>query len=301
MEVVTLYANSLMPGDHHCLALGFFDGVHRAHRDLLTKTVAIAHQKHLTCSIMTFSTHVLAYLRHEPFSMLSRLEDKIELAEQYGFDYFFILQVDDALVTMSPQEFIHRFLTKASVVVAGFDFTFGHRGKGTVETLKTVPHLETIVLPEITYYGKKIGSTRIREMLRLGRVETATRLIGEPYRIHGTVIRGKGRGTGLGFPTANIDYDGYLLPKAGVYLTKVTVGNTTYDALTNIGDNPTFGDTLTTLETYLLDFHQTLYGQSLTIDFTDYLRKEIRFASKEELIDQMKADELLARQILSKR
>ena len=301
MEVVTLYAHSLMPGEHHCLALGFFDGVHRAHRDLLTQTVAIAKQKHLTCSIMTFSTHVLAYLRHEPFSMLSRLEDKIELAQRYGFDYFFILNVDDALVTMSPQDFIQRFLAKASVVVAGFDFTFGHRGKGTVETLKAQTGLETIVLPEITYYGKKIGSTRIREMLRLGRVETASRLMGEPYRINGRVIRGKGRGTGLGFPTANIDYDGYLLPKAGVYLSKVTLGDVTYDALTNIGDNPTFGDSLTTLETYLLDFHQTLYGQKVSITFTDYLRKEIRFASKVELIEQMQADEQLARHILSKR
>jgi riboflavin kinase/FMN adenylyltransferase len=301
MKIMTLNAQSILPGENHCLALGFFDGVHRAHRDLLSRTISMAKQNHLTSSIMTFSTHVLTFLRHESFSMLSRLEDKIALAELYGFDYFFVLEVDSALVQMPPTEFIARFLKKASIVVAGFDFTFGHRGKGTVETLQAETSFQTIILPEITYYRKKIGSTRIREMLKLGRVETAMHLIGEPYRIQGMVIRGKGRGTGLGFPTANIDFDGYLLPKPGVYLSKVTIDGIVYDALSNIGDNPTFGDEATTLETYLLDFNGSLYGKRVAIAFTRYLRPEIRFGSKAELIKQMLADEQNARKILSQR
>jgi len=137
--------------------------------------------------------------------------------------------------------------------------------------------------------------------VRQGRVEHAAHLLGRPYRIIGEVIKGKGRGTNLGFPTANIDYKHYLLPKAGVYLATARVDDIRHYALVNVGDNPTFHDADTTIEAYLLDFKGNLYGKQMEIDFLRFERKEIAYTTIDDLIEQMKEDERIARAFLEKR
>lgn len=288
--------DSLTPANT-VLALGFFDGMHTAHRTLLGQTLELSKRKSCQSAMMTFDTHILSYIKRVPFSYLTSLNDKITLAEELGFDIVYVLRVTDDLISMEPQIFIEQFLKSMKHVVVGFDFTFGKRGLGTVADLMKDTNFETTVIGELTYYHRKIGSSRIREALIEGKVSLANHLLGRPYQIIGTVIKGKGRGKHLGFPTANIDYQGYLLPKAGVYLAYVVIGQKIYQGLINVGDNPTFRDEAITLEIYILDFDDSLYGQVLTLQFLQFLRDEWTFASKDDLIEQMKQDEIQARQL----
>lgn len=297
MQVQYLTHNDSLSPSNTVLALGFFDGMHTAHRTLLQETLGIAKKKSCKSAMMTFDTHILSFIKHQPFHYLTSLNDKITLAEDMGFDLVYILSVSDDLIGMDAQVFIQQFLEHMTHIVVGFDFTFGKRGLGTVSNLVNNPHFETTVIGELTYYHRKIGSTRIREALIEGKVSLANHLLGRPYQIIGTVIKGKGRGKHLGFPTANIDYQGYLLPKAGVYLAYVMINQVTYQGLINVGDNPTFRDEAITLEIYIMDFDGFLYGQVLTLQFLQFLREELTFASKDDLIEQMKRDEIQARQI----
>ncbi len=297
MHIQYLTNEDFLTKTNTVLALGFFDGMHTAHRALLHQTIELAKQKTCQSAMMTFDTHILSYIKRTPFSYLTSLNDKITVAEEMGFDRVYILQVTDSLISMEPQVFIHQFLESMNHVVVGFDFTFGKRGLGTVADLEKNNHFETTIIGELTYYHRKIGSTRIREALSEGKVSLANHLLGRPYQIIGKVIKGKGRGKHLGFPTANIDYQGYLLPKAGVYLAYVVIDQRIHQGLINVGDNPTFRDEAITLEIYIMDFDGFLYGQVLTLQFLQFLRDEWTFASKDDLIEQMKQDEIQARQL----
>lgn len=300
MNVRRLDSRSVLEDQNEILALGFFDGMHRAHVALLQETVKRAKAEHLKPAMMTFSTHVLSFLKKQPFFHLTSLEDKEAVAEALGFETFYILEVTADLVSMPADVFIERFLNRMKAIVVGFDFTFGRFGAGNVELLKTQTRFSTTVIEERQLYNAKIGSTRIRDAIKDGKMGLAAHLLGHPYQIRGTVIHGKKRGKALGFPTANIDYDGYLLPKAGVHWTNVTIDQTTHRALVNIGDNPTFGDRIVTIEAYLLDFDGDLYGKKLIVSFLKYQRPEIAYDNIQALIDQMKEDERLARAYFEK-
>ena len=202
-----------------------------------------------------------------------------------------VFEVTDELVNLEPEVFISRFLSCAHTVVVGFDFTFGKRGKGNVDLLKSFTTFQTIVLDEMTYASEKIGSTRIREALSLGNIELANELLGYRYTISGEVIRGKGRGKYLGFPTANIDYDGYLLPKAGVYVTTTYIDGIEYESMANVGDNPTFSNKFVTFEVNIFKWSHSLYGKTVSIAFEKFLREEIKYDSTSDLVARMHIDE----------
>lgn len=292
--------HTVLQDNNEVLALGFFDGMHRAHVALLRETIRLAKAEGYSPSIMTFSTHVLSFIKKQSFSHLTSLSDKQAVAAELGFETFYVLQVSDEMVKMAPQTFIDQFLNKMKAVVVGFDFTFGRFGAGNVELLSRQSAFHTIVIEERLLYKTKIGSTRIREALKQGKMGLAAHLLGHPYAISGTVIHGRGRGQALGFPTANIDYDGYLLPISGVHWADVIVDGSRHYALVNIGDNPTFGDDSVSLEAYLLDFRGDLYGKPLTILFRRFQRSEIAYSNIDDLIQQMKEDERLARAYFQK-
>jgi len=147
------------------ISLGFFDGMHIAHRTLLDKTLEIAKTQNLKSGIMTFSTHVLSFIKNQPFHHLTNLDEKAKKAQAMGFDYLYIFEVTKDLISLDYLTFIQRFLSCATIVVVGFDFTFGYRGLGNATTLQNSPNFKTIVLDEMVYETEKIGSTRIREAL----------------------------------------------------------------------------------------------------------------------------------------
>jgi riboflavin kinase/FMN adenylyltransferase len=241
--------------------------------------------------MMTFSTHVLSFIQKQEFRQLTNLDEKAKIAEKLGFDYLFVFQVSSELINLTPEDFISRFLHSASTVVVGFDFTFGKKGKGNVEMLKASTEFNTIVLDEMTYDSEKIGSTRIREALENGHIELANELLGYRYTISGEVIKGRGRGKYLGFPTANIDYDGYLLPKAGVYITSIFIDGVEYKSMSNIGNNPTFSNKDVTFEVHVFKWNNSLYGKTVSVAFEKYLREEIKYDSTSELVERMHIDE----------
>ena len=291
MKIINLQYNDSIEYNDLVIALGFFDGVHTAHLKLLKKTLEIAEKKEKKSAMMTFSTHVLSYIQRKDFKHLTNLHEKSKIASKLGFDYLFVFQVNDDLINLEPNTFINRFLKCASTVVVGFDFTFGKNGKGHSDTLKASTQFETIVLDEMTYDSEKIGSTRIREALESGNIDLANELLGYRYTISGKVIKGKGRGKYLGFPTANIDYDGYLLPKSGVYVTTIVIDGNEYESMSNIGDNPTFSNKDVTFEVNVFKWTQTLYGKTVSVSFEKYLRDEIKYESTSELIERMHIDE----------
>jgi len=301
LKTIYLQANSSLKESNLALALGFFDGVHLAHMELLKKTVDIGKQRHIQTGMMTFSTHILSFIYQTEFHYLTSVQDKMVVAEKLGFDYLYVIEVSDELINLAPEEFITQFLSTQKVVVVGFDYTFGKYGKGNVDLLLKQKRFETIVIQEMVHESLKIGSSRIRALIQDGNIGLANTLLGNPYRVKGKVVRGKNRGKNLGFPTANIENPGYLLPKPGVYIVLVYVNDLGYPALANVGDNPTFNDNHVTLEAFILDFSQDLYGQFLEVEFLAYLREEIKFDHIDLLVETMHQDELKTRIWFEKR
>ncbi|MBN2504132.1 MAG: bifunctional riboflavin kinase/FAD synthetase [Bacilli bacterium] len=298
MKVIHLKYNEYNSINDLAICLGFFDGMHIAHRKLFDETLRIGKAMALKTAIMTLSTQIYAYLKHEQFLALTSIPDKVAVAESLGFDYLFVLEVSDGLVRMEPEQFIQRFIANAGHVVVGFDYRFGHFGFGDADMLKNYLREKVTIVPEMDYYNKKIGSTRIRNLLKDAKLSVVSRLLGRPYQIIGKVVYGHRRGRSLGYPTANIDFDGYYLPKTGVYFTLIEHGGKTHYAMTNVGYNPTFSEQELSLETHILDLDEDLYGKTITIKFIEYIRPELKFSNREALVEQLKLDELAVRNIV---
>lgn len=301
MKVIYLTEKDQIKEPNLALCLGFFDGMHIAHQRLFNQTLLYQKNQNYQTGLLTFSTHILSYIYQKPFRYITSLQDKIRLAEQMNFDYFYVLNVEDALIKMDPNDFITQYLSTAKEVIVGYDYTFGRFGKGNTTLLEATSKFHTTVIPEFDYYQKKIGSTRIRELIQTGRLSFASRLLGRNYTITGCVIKGKSRGSILGYPTANIDYQEYLLPKNGVYFTKTIIGDSSYYGMTNVGINPTFQNEEISIENYLFDFQDNLYERQISIEFIEYIREERFFTSLDLLKSQIQFDEQFIKKRIEER
>jgi riboflavin kinase/FMN adenylyltransferase len=287
--------------DNLILCLGFFDGLHKAHLALVKKGQIIKKEKKLKLAVLTFDQSIRNFMQNKPFYFLTSVYDKAKILENYDVDILYVMKVSFSLIKFDKDMFIEQFLKPIKVCVAGEDFTFGYKSLGTVDDLKNCDYFESVIIKEITYHHVKIGSTLIREYLADGLVKEANFLLGRNYTITGEVINGKGIGKELGFPTANIDYTKYLLPKLGVYLTKVKVDNREYFGLTNVGKRPTFNDNVISVETYIYDFSKDIYGKLITIEFLEFMRDEVRYPNLKELIEQINQDLLSGQKIIEMR
>ncbi|HPJ23477.1 MAG TPA: riboflavin kinase, partial [Bacillota bacterium] len=194
------------------------------------------------------------------------------------------------LIHMLAKEFIDRFLVDANTVVVGYDFRFGYRGEGDRNLLRHCKKFDTVVIPEMKYLDLKVGTTRIKANLTEGNLEIANHLLGRPYTIKGLVVSGRGIGRRLGYPTANIDYMPYVLPKSGVYFTKVTHNGKRYFGITNIGNKPTYFQLPLTVETHVFNIDRNLYNEKIEVEFIEYLRPEIQFSNELDLSKQIFKD-----------
>jgi riboflavin kinase/FMN adenylyltransferase len=285
----------------HIGVLGFFDGIHIAHQALIKKGLQLKKQTGKKLFVFTFDQSIGNYLRNQPFYHLTSIEDKKELLKAYDVDVLYVFKVSKEFISLSPDAFVQQYLVDLSHIVVGFDFSYGFRSVGRVDDLKAYEEFETHVMQEMTYQDEKIGSTKIRRYLDDGEMELATFLLGRHYQIRGEVIHGRGVGKVLGFPTANIDFTNYYLPKRGVYLTKVLLNNKLYYGVTNVGKKPTFKDQSISLETYIFDLNKDLYGQVITIEFLEFMRDEIKYSNKEALIKQIEKDVVRAKDMLLRR
>lgn len=284
------------------IALGMFDGVHRGHQALLREAAAIAQAEGLTSMVYTFENHPMAFFGR-PLSLLATNAERRAAMEACGIERVVAAPFDAAMARMTPDEFLTMLMEayRPHTLVAGFNYTFGHKGVGTVEMLmERGPRYGFSVCREsaVLDADEPISSTRIRKMLLAGDAASAARLLGRPYALAGPIVRSRHIGTSLGFPTANLTPPREkLLPKPGVYASRAHTEAGVFPAVTNVGDNPTVAGTELTIETHILDFAGDLYGTELRIEFLAYLREEIRFPSREALSEQIGRDVESARRI----
>ncbi len=287
----TVILNNQAIEEHTVAAIGFFDGVHLAHKELIKKTIEIGNKKALKKAVITFDVHPKSILFDLDYYYLTPLEEKIKLFKQFDLDVIYIIEFSKKEASLTPEQFINKYLKKLDTIVCGFDFKFGVRGSGNVKTLLTSPFFKTEVVKEVTYEGYKVGSTHIRDLIRSGQVDKVKAVLGNFYTISGEVVHGAKKGRMIGYPTANLETDGYFLPRRGVYITLTKVDNEWYQSMTSIGHNPTLNCRIDlSVETYLLNFDQELYGKTLEIKFIKRIRDEVKFSSIEELIKEIDKD-----------
>lgn len=281
-------------------ALGYFDGVHLGHQKVILEAKQEALKLGINSAVMTFDPHPSVVLGKsvQHVQYISPLEDKISLLEEMGIDYVFIVNFSLEFAHLLPQEFIDQYIIGLNIkhVVAGFDYTYGKMGKGTMETLPfhSRNQFSHTVISKLSNEGEKISSTLIRSFILEGKMEILPQLLGRYYKTAGTVIHGDKRGRTIGFPTANIALNGeYLLPPLGVYAVKLQVDDQWHDGVLNIGFKPTFKlekNQNPSIEVHIFNFNQEIYGQTVIIEWHKYLRKEQKFNGVSELVEQIQKD-----------
>ncbi len=290
------------------LTIGSFDGVHRGHQFLLAQLVADARAAGHTPAVLTFHPHPRLVLKGwEPGCCLTGPERRAELLQRHGVELVVTYPFDDAVRHMRAREFVERlkrYLNLAELWV-GPDFALGYRREGDVPMLRALGaelgYRLRVIEEKLSIGGEAVSSGRIRAALRAGQVELASELLGRPYAVEGTVVRGDGRGRQIGIPTANLQPPvDRLIPARGVYSTWALIpGGVRVASVTNVGVRPTFaGEPHTTVEAHLLDFAGELYDPPLTLEFVTRLRDERRFAGVDELVAQIRHDVEAGRQIL---
>ncbi len=279
------------------VTVGNFDGLHRGHRKIVEQVLSRARAVQGVALLITFEPHPLALLAPERApSMLATPERKLELLADAGLDVVLILPFTPALAAVTAEEFVDEYLSRglgALHVYVGENFNFGRGRQGNADLLVGLCDAHGIraaKVPEVCYLGSPISSSRIRRALRSGEVELARELLGRPHGISGTVVRGAGRGADLGFPTANLTLRDQLVPQDGVYVTQVVVEGSSHASVTNIGSRPTFAEGKFTIETHLLDGSGDLYDRTIEVHFLARLRPELKFASAEALVQQVRRD-----------
>jgi riboflavin kinase/FMN adenylyltransferase len=282
-----------------CLAIGFFDGVHLGHQQIIRQTIADARQHEALAVAITFDQHpnaVVAPARVPP--LIYSLPQKLRAIEALGADTLLLIHFDKAFSEQTGEAFVHGLahdLGRIQSLCVGANFTFGHKRNGNVALLQKLGaelHFTVHGMAAVSLDGKIVSSTRIRETIRYGELNLVSQMLGRAYSIAGRVIKGEQLGRQLGFPTANIDATGLTLPPNGVYAIHAIVRGQTYRGALNIGVRPTLTEKNPTLhvEAHLLDFQGELYDEELEIVFVEKLRDEQKFDSLDELKKQIAKD-----------
>jgi riboflavin kinase/FMN adenylyltransferase len=296
MQVETELAK-FSPEKDMLLTIGVFDGVHLGHRHLIARLTGLARRQGLMSGVITFSLHpreVLAPRTRLPF--LTDIERRIELLKSEGVEAVIPLSFTPELARLTPKEFLgllKKHLRMKGLVI-GPDFALGKNREGDTNVLRQLGEemdFSLTVVPPLTIDGEVASSTAIRQALAEGDMKRAQKLMGRPFRLHGEVVAGYGRGVKLGFPTANVDTGReQALPADGVYTSRAYIDDQAYQAMTNIGINPTFGGNRRLVEVYIMGYDGDLYGRELAIDIIERLRGEIKFDNPEELKAQIAED-----------
>ena len=279
-----------------CITLGKFDGLHRGHQKLIER-IKEKREKNCKAVVFTFDVSPKSYILHTPPKYLLTYEERRELAENLGVDILAECPFTEELMHMEPEAFVKEYLVDrlhGEYLAVGPDFRFGYQRKGTPQLLKELGEkygFRTEILEKEKYKDKDISSTYIREELDQGHIEEVNRLLGYPYFTKGEIVHGRQLGRTIGIPTANlIPPSEKKLPPNGVYITESMIQGKTYQGITNVGYKPTVKENFLGVETYLFSCNADLYGQEAEVKFYRYLRPEIKFASLEELKNQMMKD-----------
>ena len=281
------------------ITIGTFDGVHLGHRKILLRLIKNAPILHLKSTVLTFSPHPRMVLQQDSnIELLNTVEEKIAILNKLGLDCLIIHPFTKEFSRLSATEFVREMLVnnlKAKKIIVGYDHRFGRDRKADINKLIAFGKaldFEVEEIPAQEINDVSISSTKIRKALKEGEIKVANSFLGYDYMLTGIVIKGKGLGKQLGYPTANIhiEEDYKLIPKDGVYSVKSYLNNTTVYGMMNIGYKPTVYGTEKSIEINFFDFDQDLYGKKIQIDILDRIRDEHKFNSVEELRIQLKKD-----------
>ncbi len=306
MQVVHGHSHVPITARSAVVAIGNFDGVHVGHRVLLNEAVTKAKALGKPSGAMVFEPHPREFFQPgEVHFRLTPLKRKLALIEKLKIKVAFVEHFDHHLASLKAGEFIERVLVAGlgvSHVVIGYDFYFGQKRGGNPELMIHAGEqlgFGVTVMPPVADSGEVYSSSAIRLHLAQGDVKGAARMLGDNWRVAGKVVGGAHRGTGLGYPTANVP-----MPKGtglghGIYAVRAHVGGTTHEAAAYLGTRPTFDDGMPVLEVFLLDFDGDLYGREIDVEFIDFIRPDRKFSSQTDLIAQMQEDVAKARSVLA--
>jgi riboflavin kinase/FMN adenylyltransferase len=281
------------------VSVGNFDGVHRAHAAVLREIVSRARERAAKAVAVTFEPHPTRILRPEAgLKLLTPKPEKLVLLKRTGVDAVLLLPFGRDLSLLTPRQFAERILKKklhAREVHEGYNFHFGHKASGDVNTLAELGRemgFEVKLYPEMRLRGETVSSSHIRKLMGEGHVSRARHLLARPFCILGTPGRGRGYGSKYTVPTINLARYEELAPNDGVYITTTRVGNETFESVTNVGNRPTFGAELFAIETHLFNFHQLELTPATEVEicFLDRIRDEIKFPSVDALREQIGRD-----------
>ncbi len=286
------------------LALGNFDGVHLGHQEVLN--AARAHGEFAVVSF--FPNPKRHFVPDTPDFELMSNDVQIQILKNFGAQAVHHIRFDGSLVDMSPEDFIDTLIEQFAPIhiSVGADFRFGKDRAGNVDLLRerlNPKGIQVNALPLLTLDSEKISSSRIRALLSAGDIKTANQLLGRPHLMHGIVTQGDQRGRDLGFPTANLYPRGVLLPKFGIYATRLHIHDGKfagdYQGASSLGVRPSFGINQPNFETHILDFEGDIYGCEISVELIEYLRPELKFDGLDALIDQMALDVIKCLEILN--
>jgi len=307
MKTYNNLADITAPFAESFVTIGNFDGVHLGHHMLFSEVVSRAYQNQGTSVVITFDPHPLQVMRPEiGIKLISTYEQKVELISLAGIDVLVVIPFTRDFAATSAEAFVDEVLIRTISVkelVVGYDYAFGKGRQGNIEFLKEQGRLKGFPVKVVEPYyvdDMLVSSSKIRELVRQGRMMDVKKLLGRNYQIRGTVQEGKKRGGPVvGFKTANLNLsEEDLCPKHGVYVTQVVYEGKCYGGVLNIGYNPTFGENRLSAETHIFDFNQEIYGKKIKINLLKHLRGEKKFSGPEELAGQIREDILLAKEIL---
>jgi riboflavin kinase / FMN adenylyltransferase len=280
------------------LTLGVFDGLHLGHQLIMQTVVERARAVGAVPTVITFEPHPREVLHPESAPpLLQTFDQKIEALGVLGIEQTIVIHFDKSFAQIRAQDFLRDAVVDrlhAKEVYLGCGFAFGHGREGNIDLLRSVSQslgLFADEVPEVRLHGRRVSSSRIRELLQQGRVNLARRMLGRPYGVEGRVVRGAERGVTLGFPTANLHPQNRVIPRNGVYVTATLIEGQWRRSVTNIGVRPTFESAAaTSVETFVMNYSGDLYGDVVRVRFLHRLRDEKKFGSVDELKSQIERD-----------
>ena len=289
------------------VTIGAYDGLHLGHQQLLERVIHVAEDRRLPAVVMSFEPTPKEFFGgSSPPARLMRFREKFESLQAHGIDLFYCPRFAAPMRDIPAADFIRRILVhglNARYLVVGDDFHFARRREGTIEHLNAVAGVleyDVEQVPSVVVNGIRVSSTAIRDALASGDMETASKLLGRPYRMSGKIVKGDRVGRTLGYPTANVDLRRRQSAVMGIFAVRVHgLEGGPHDAVASVGSRPTFNGTKPILEVHIFDFERDIYGKYIHIDFVAWLRNQVKFDLVEDLVAQMDVDADNARSALA--
>ncbi|MGM0500957.1 MAG: bifunctional riboflavin kinase/FAD synthetase [Bacillota bacterium] len=289
------------------LTIGSFDGIHLGHRQIMKKTIQEAQNLNCDSALLTFHPHPLKVVAPAAApKLLTSYRQKVNIIKNFGINRIIFKRFTKEFAQLPYQDFIKKYLVErfpVKKIIVGEDFRCGYRSQGTPAKIKELGAeygIEVEAIPDIKLDGQEISSTYIRRLIEEGAVSKVRKQLGRNLKLECEVISGDGRGKKLGYPTANLHpVADYILPPAGVYACRIKINGEMYNGVANLGYRPTFNKDDFSIEVYIFDFSDIIYGQQVELEFVKHIREELYFSTKEELISQIEQDVEEAKEALS--